>query len=119
MYSCSNTNKNTVLAKTFLKCAKRLGMNLDQIAATISTAPEKLSLNTFIIRPNSKQGTLALSLIRITISLETLNGGDVEMIRHFMYQKNHLTGGIPIEQVQHPQGLLKVLSFVEAIQVKI
>lgn len=119
MYSLSNTDKNSVLAKAFLNGAERLGMTLDQMATTLKIASEELTVNEFRINPDSEQGKLALSLVRISIALEMLNGGDVEMIHHFMHNKNLLTGSVPIEQVQHPQGLFQVLEFVEAIPAKI
>ena len=119
MYSPSNTNQNSVLAKACLNGAERLGMTLDQMATMLKIAPEKLVPNELQISPDSEQGKLALSLVRISIALEMLNGGDVEMIHHFMHNKNLLTGGVPIEQVQHPQCLFQVLEFVEAIPARI
>lgn len=120
MYSPSNTNQNSVLlAKACLNGAERLGMTLDQMATMLKIAPEKLVPNELQISPDSEQGKLALSLVRISIALEMLNGGDVEMIQHFMHQQNHLTRGIPIEQVQNPQDLVQVLEFLEAIPAKI
>ncbi|OOV79455.1 hypothetical protein [Acinetobacter sp. ANC 5600] len=119
MYSPSNTDRNSVLTKAVLNSSERLGMTLDQMATTLRISSGKLTVNEFGIISDSEQGKLALSLIRISIALEMLNGGDVEMIHHFMHNKNLLTGGIPIEQIQHPQGLFQVLEFVEAMAVKI
>ena len=76
-------------------------------------------VNEFSIDPDSEQGKRALSLIRISIALEMLNGGNVEMIHHFMRNKNFLTRGVPVEQVQHPEGLVQILEFVEAIPANI
>lgn len=119
MYSPSNTDKNSVLAKAFQNSAERLGMTLGQMATTLRISPGELTVNEFGIDPYSEQGKRALSLVRISIALEMLNGGDVEMIHHFMHNKNLLTGGIPVEQVQHPEGLVQVLEFVEAIPANI
>lgn len=119
MYSPSNTDKNSVLAKAFQNSAERLGMTLGQMATTLRISPGELTVNEFGIDPYSEQGKRALSLVRIYIALEMLNGGDVEMIHHFMHNKNLLTGGIPVEQVQHPEGLVQVLEFVEAIPANI
>lgn len=36
-----------------------------------------------------------------------------------MRNKNLLTRGVPVEQVQHPEGLVQILEFVEAIPANI
>ena len=42
------------------------------------------------------------------------------MIRkHFMKSPNKLLSGIPIEQIQNPQGLTSVLQLVEGLQAKL
>jgi hypothetical protein len=42
-------------------------------------------------QPDSKQGELALMLIRAARALFALTGGDEDWIRHFMRSPNHLT----------------------------
>jgi hypothetical protein len=42
-------------------------------------------------QPDSKQGELALLLIRAARALFALAGGDEVWIRHFMRSPNHLT----------------------------
>jgi hypothetical protein len=51
-------------------------------------------------------------LIRAARALFALTGGDEDWIRHFMRSPNHLTGGIPAEQVQTVQGLVRVLTCI-------
>jgi hypothetical protein len=70
-------------------------------------------------QPDSKQGELALLLIRAARALFALTGGDEDWIRHFMRSPNHLTGGIPAEQVQTVQGLVRVLTCLDALRGKI
>ncbi len=69
--------------------------------------------------PDTKQGELALLLIRIARALFALTGGDLQWMRHFMQTPNHLTGGIPSEQITTIQGLMTVLRFVDAMRGKI
>ena len=71
------------------------------------------------LQPDSKQGELALLLIRAARALFALTGGDEDWIRHFMRSPNHLTGGIPAEQVQTVQGLVRVLTCLDALRGKI
>lgn len=67
----------------------------------------------------SKQGEIALTLIRITTSLDALTGGATAWMYHFMKSPNKLMSGIPIEQIQNPQGLASILQSVEGLRAKL
>lgn len=119
-YSEQIIDKKTVLAKAFFNVAKKIDLSQAQLAAilgvslpTISRLKTKLKLD-----PNSKQGELALLLIKLYIVLYDLNGGDLDWIHHFLNSKNQVTGGIPIKQIETAYGLVRVLQVVKAIQNK-
>lgn len=57
-------------------------------------------------------------LIRITVSVDALSGGDTSMTQHFMKSPNRVTQGIPLDQIQNISGLVTVLQFVEGLQAK-
>ena len=40
-------------------------------------------------------------------------------MQHFMKSPNKLMSGIPIEQIQNPQGLASVLQLVEGLRAKL
>jgi transcriptional regulator with XRE-family HTH domain len=110
-----------VLAKAVLNAASQLGLKQAELAAVLGmhrTAVSRLKQNP-ALDPSSKQGELALLLIRIARSLYSLAGGDPDWIKHFMHSPNKATGGIPAQQVQSIQGLMRVLQFVDAIRGKI
>ena len=77
------------------------------------------TLTSLELDPTSKQGEIALTLIRITTSLDALTGGDTAWMQHFMKSPNKLMSGIPIEQIQNPQGLASVLQLVEGLRAKL
>jgi len=111
----------TVLAKAVLNASNELTLNQTELAAVlgvhrtaISRLKQKLSLD-----PVSKQGELALLLVRVARALSALTGGDSDWIRHFMRSPNKITGGVPAEQVQSIQGLMSVLQFVDATRGKV
>ena len=113
--------KETVLAKAALNAADQLGLKQAQLAAVLGvhrTAISRLKQN-LDLDPSSKQGELALLLIRLARALYALAGGDVEWMRHFMNSPNQVTGGIPIQQIASIQGLFSVLQFVDAIRGKV
>ena len=107
-----------ILAKAVLTAAERLGLAQDQIALILNIDSMK-NLTSLELDPTSKQGEIALTLIRITTSLDALTGGDTAWMQHFMKSPNKLISGIPIEQVQTAQGLTSVLQLVEGLRAKL
>lgn len=112
---------DTVLAKAVLNAAKQLGLTQAQLANVLGihrTAVSRIK-STQTLSPHSKQGELALLLIRVARALHVLTGGDAVWIKQFMHHENLATGGIPAEQVQQIQGLVQVLNFVDAMRGKL
>ena len=112
---------SAVLAKALINSAAQLGLKQDQLGAVLGvhrTIISRLKANPSI-NPNSKQGELAMMLIRITRSLSALTGGDKEWMQHFMHTPNKETGGIPAEQIATITGLVTVLQFTDAIRAKV
>ncbi|MDY6531272.1 antitoxin Xre/MbcA/ParS toxin-binding domain-containing protein [Acinetobacter faecalis] len=111
------TKQKMILAKAILAAAERLGLTQDQLALTLNI--DSVTLGALTLDPTSKQGELALTLIRIATSLDALTGGDTAWMQHFMKSSNKLISGIPMEQVQTSQGLASVLQFVEGLRTKL
>jgi hypothetical protein len=112
---------DAVLAKAVLRAADQLGLRQAGLAAVLGmhrTAVSRMK-TAQSLDPSSKQGELALLLIRVARSLSALTGGDTHWIRHFMQSPNRVTGGVPAEQVTTIQGLMTVLRFVDAMRGKI
>lgn len=107
-------NGNEVLVKAVLKAADFLEISQDDLV-TVLGVDLRLSCNSEL-DPTSESGHKALLLIRIFNLLYSLNGGDSEWIQHFMENYNEGTGGIPAEQINDSEGLIKVLKFVEVIK---
>ncbi|QER39575.1 DUF2384 domain-containing protein [Acinetobacter suaedae] len=114
-------DKKVVLAKAVLNAAEQLDLKQIQLAAILGvhrTAISRLKNNPEL-DPASKQGELALLLIRLSRALYALTGGDTDWMRHFMNTPNRVTGGIPVEQIESISGLVSVLQFVDAIRGKV
>jgi transcriptional regulator with XRE-family HTH domain len=110
-----------VLAKALLRAAEQLGLRQADLAGVLGvhrTAISRLK-HSLALDPSSKQGELALLLIRIARALFALTGGDTAWMRHFMRTPNQATGGVPAEQIATVQGLVRVLQFVDAIRAKV
>ncbi|HYG43131.1 MAG TPA: MbcA/ParS/Xre antitoxin family protein [Bordetella sp.] len=112
---------DAVLAKAVLRAADQLELRQADLAAVLGihrTAVTRLKQN-LSLDPASKQGELALLLVRVARALFALTGGDQDWIRHFMHTPNKVTGGVPARQLESIQGLMTVLRFVDAIRGKI
>lgn len=110
-----------VLAKAVINAAEQLGLKQAELAGVLGmhrTAVSRLKQKPNL-SPESKEGELALMLIRLARSLYALTGGDEGWIRHFMRSPNKMTGGIPARQIEKIQGLVSVLQFVDAIRGKV
>lgn len=110
-----------VLAKAVLRAARQLGLSQAELGAVLGlhrTGVSRLKHNGSLA-PESKQGELALLLIRLARALYALAGGQELWIRHFMHSPNEITGGVPAVQVQSIQGLIDVLRFVDGIRGKL
>ena len=114
-------NTSKVLTKASWKAAELLGLKPEQFVRILHLECLDMNLSeaTLMFDPNSKQGEIALILIRIYKALYHLNGGDIKWMHHFLNSPNLLTGGIPIEQLESMSGLLSVLNTVESLQYKV
>jgi len=111
----------TVLAKAVLNASEQLGLKQAELAAALGvhrTAISRLKQNQSL-DPMSKQGEIALLVVRIARALFALTGGDADWIKHFMHTHNNVTGDIPAKQIASIQGLMTVVQFVDAIRGKV
>ena len=110
-----------VLCKALFNAAEQLTLKQEELGkvigsnrTSVSRLKQKGSLD-----PVSKQGELALLLIRAARALFALAGGDQDWIAHFMRSPNKITGGVPAEQIQTVQGLMRVVMYLDAIRGKV
>lgn len=116
-----STDRKVVLATAVLNVAEQLDLKQAQLGAVLGmqrTAISRMKSKPEL-DPESKQGELAVMLIRIYRALFSLMDGDLEWMRHFMKSHNNVTGGVPQEQIQTVVGLMSVLQFVDAMRGKV
>jgi len=114
-------DRNSVLSKAILRAAEQLGLNQTETGAAIGlhrTSISKLKSHA-LLNPETKEGELALYVIRIARALFALTGGDETWIKRFMRSHNQMTGGVPAEQIATISGLMTVLRYVDAIRGKV
>lgn len=107
-----------VLASSLITAGTELGLSNSELAAVLGLHRSAISRlkHRPNINPDSKQGELALMLIRIYRALHALTDGNPKWMQHFMREPNSLTGDIPARQIQEIGGLMRVMFCVESLQ---
>jgi hypothetical protein len=110
-----------VLARATLRCADALGLPraalariLGTSAATISRLSRGRGLD-----PASKEGELALLLVRAYRSLQAVVGGRDEAAARWFAANNRALGGVPRDLVERAEGLVHVVGYLDAMRGRI
>jgi hypothetical protein len=111
----------SVLAKATVSAARRLGLSNHDLAAVLGTSDASVSRLSHDrgLRPASAEGSLALLFVRLFRSLDAATGGNDAKARAWFGAQNHHLGGVPAELVRHPEGLVNVVQYLDAIRGKL
>lgn len=108
-----------VLAKATARAGALLGMTGVALAKTIGLSEPTISR---ILRgekgidPASKEGELALLLVRVYRSLDALVGTDDQKRCAWMNTHNQALGGRPLQLVQKAEGLVATLNYLDGMR---
>lgn len=114
-------SENEVLSKALLNSKEFLGLTnteLGEIIGKDRTYFTRLR-NHSVLEPNSKEGELALHIIRIYRSLYALEGGDIEAIEEWLNTPNKHLNDVPRELLKNIQGLVRVVEYLDAMRGKV
>lgn len=114
-------SENEVLSKALLNSKEHLGLTnteLGEIIGKDRTYFTRLR-NHSVLEPNSKEGELALHVIRIYRSLYALEGGDIEAMEEWLNTSNKHLNGVPKELLKNIQGLVQVVEYLDAMRGKV
>jgi hypothetical protein len=104
-------NPGLVLAKAVQSAAVRLGLRNRHLAAVLGSS--EASVSRFQhgrgVDPDTKEGELALLLLRLFRSLDALVGGDEEKARAWLNAENVHLAGVPAERIRTVEGLVDVV----------
>lgn len=108
-----------VLAKAALRAADLLGLSRADLATVIGTSQASLSRiagGRRGLQPDTKEGELALLVVRVFRSLDALVGGDAEAARSWLHAENAHLGGVPAERLRSVEGLVHVAEYLDAMR---
>lgn len=107
-----------VLTKAVLNAARMLGLrnrDLAQVLGASEASVSRLS-GKRLIEPHTKEGELALLLLRLFRSLDALAGGESAKARAWLHAENVHVGGVPAQRIREVEGLVDVVQYLDAMR---
>lgn len=108
-----------VLAKATHRSAALLGLNgaaLARVLGVSEATVSRIGRGERPVPPESKEGELALLLVRLYRSLDALVGNDEAKRRAWMRSPNDALHGIPAELILTAQGLVATVAYLDAMR---
>ncbi len=108
-----------VLTKALLRAASLLDIApaaLARIVGISEASVSRLASGTRQVTPDSKEGELALLLLRVYRSLDALVGGDDGQRRAWMQSPNRALNGKPADLIRSAEGLVAVASYLDGMR---
>ena len=107
-----------LVSQSMMAAADFLGLERQQIANAVGlSVPTVARLKNGKPIPGQKPFELALLLIRIYRALYAIVGGSREQMQHWMKTPNHhFNNEVPVSLIQTPDGLSRVLWYLDAMR---
>lgn len=107
-----------VLTQATLRAAEHLDFSDAELARIIGASPSSVSrmgAGIKMIDPQSKEGELALLLVRLYRSLDALVGYDSRRRAEWLGSYNHAFHAVPRQFVQSIQGLVTAVNYLDGL----
>jgi len=108
-----------VLTRAVLRAADLLGLSsaaLARILGVSEASVSRLASGARTVDPQSKEGELALLLVRVYRSLDALVGTDASQRQAWLQGQNRALNGRPIDLIQRTDGLVNVVAYLDAMR---
>ena len=108
-----------VLTKAVLRAAGLLELPSNALARILGVSEASISRlagGSRTIDPASKEGELALLLVRVYRSLDALVGTDASQRHAWLHGHNRALNGRPIDLIQRTEGLVNVVAYLDAMR---
>ncbi|HAT3877927.1 antitoxin Xre/MbcA/ParS toxin-binding domain-containing protein [Legionella brunensis] len=114
--------KEIVLTKAICNLSKYYslsGKELSEIIGISESTASRLNQGKKLISPQTKEGEMALLLVRIYRSLNAMVGNNHEKARLWLNNKNKYFQKKPLEEMKTIPGLISVLNYLDAMRGKL
>ena len=108
-----------VLSDATLRAAELLGLSrttLAQVLGVSEAGVSRLASGARRIDPLSKEGELALLLVRLYRSLDALVGNDGGQRRAWLESLNRGVNGRPVDLIVRAEGLVSIVAYLDAMR---
>ena len=112
-------DRTLVLGKAVVRAAEKLGLKAKVLAQVIGVSEPTVSRIVAVERgidPASKEGELALLLVRVFRSLDALVGGNDSQRLVWMTSHNSALNGVPAELIRRAEGLVRTLAYLDGMR---
>ena len=110
---------DAVLTKAVLRAAELLELPSNVLARILGVSEASISRlvgGSRTIDPSSKEGELALLLVRVYRSLDAIVGTDAAQRKAWLQSPNRSLNGRPVELLQRADGLVSVVAYLDAMR---
>jgi plasmid maintenance system antidote protein VapI len=114
--------EEVILTKAVNKLSKLYsltGKDLSKIIGISESSASRLSQGTKLISPHTKEGEIALLLLRVYRSLNAMVGNNHEKAKLWLNNQNKYFRNKPIEEIKTIPGLIGVLNYLDAMRGKL
>lgn len=117
--AASPAEQARVLTRAVLAAAELLGLTRAALARVLGVSEagvSRLASGARRIDPASKEGELALLLVRLYRSLDALAGNDAAQRRAWLASHNRGVNGVPAELIRRAEGLAGVVAYLDGLR---
>ncbi len=110
------------LSRATVRAARFLGLAQSDLAPVLGVSAatlSRLASGQRQLEPGSKPWQLAALFVRLFRSLDAIVGSDDAAAQAWLRSDNTALGGVPLELIQDPAGLVRTVDYLDAARARI
>ncbi|HVN43608.1 MAG TPA: antitoxin Xre/MbcA/ParS toxin-binding domain-containing protein [Steroidobacteraceae bacterium] len=111
-----------MLSRATVRAARFLGLAQSDLAPVlgVSTATlSRLAHGQRLLEPGSKPWQLAALFVRLFRALDAIVGSDDAAAQAWLRSENTALGGVPLDLIREPAGLVRTVDYLDAARARI
>lgn len=111
-----------VVTKAVMRAGERLGLSnrsLARILGVSEATVSRMGAGAYVLKTDDKAFELALMLLRLFRSLDSLSGGDEQTSRAWLRNDNVALGGVPVALIESLSGMINVVGYLDARRARV